>query len=341
MSRGLRIFVPGGIYHVYCRVARGEDVFVRGPAADDWTESVARVSGLHDVTILAWCLMSNHYHLVVQTGTIPLWRPMAQLQGRVAVRFNRRHQVAGRLWQSRYKARLIEDSRGLKRVIAYVHLNPVAAGLVNDPAQYEHSGHREVLGLVDPGLCAVRSTLLCFGERAATARVAYQKWLRAVAKARWLANGVRDLPWWRRVRDDDETAPRDQPPAGSRDYAGQPMPPERSRRPQLGSVLELFEQEAGIGSGVLRGRSRTRTISRYRRQFVTFAVSWLGFPGNEVASTLNKASGSVSRWLSQGLELQRSDPGFRATLNALAEKARVRWGERGVGETGGGRQEKL
>jgi REP element-mobilizing transposase RayT len=341
MSRGLRIFIPGGIYHVYCRVARGEDVFLHGPSADDWTEAAARVSRLHNVTILAWCLMSNHYHLVLQTGTIPLWRPMAQLQGRVAILFNRRHQVAGRLWQSRYKARLIEDSSGLKRVIAYVHLNPVAAGVVDDPARYEHSGHREVLGLAEHGLCAVRSTLLCFDERTATARVAYQKWMRAVAEARWLSNGVRDLPWWRRVKDDDETAPRDRPPAGSRDYSGQPMPLERSRRPPLSSVLELFEQEAGIGPGVLRGRSRTRTVSWHRRQFVTFAVSWLGYPSNEVASALDKASGSVSRWLSQGLELQRSDPGCREALHSLAVKARGRWGEPGVSDMGDGRQETL
>ena len=68
MPRKLRIFVPGGIYHVYCRVVRGERVFEERSEVERWVDTVAFVTRLHDLSILAWCLMSNHYHLVVRAG---------------------------------------------------------------------------------------------------------------------------------------------------------------------------------------------------------------------------------------------------------------------------------
>jgi REP element-mobilizing transposase RayT len=318
VPRRLRIFVPGGIYHVYCRVARGERVFAHQSEVDRWIDAVAFVSRLHNLSILAWCLMSNHYHLVVRTGTMPLWRAMARLQGRVAIDHNRRRRVVGRLWQSRYKARLVNEAEHLRHVIAYVHLNPVAAGMVGDPLDHPASGHGELLGVLEPHLCDVAAALLSYDEVLETARIVYQQWLRAVAEARWLQSGVRDLPWWRTVKDDDETVPRDQAPDSSLDYAGQPLAPENHRRPPLELILRTFEIEVGLAKGQLTGRARTRYLSWCRCLFVTFAVSWLGFPAKEVAQLLDKASGSVSRWLSEGLELQQTEPSFRSTLDLLA-----------------------
>ena len=102
MPRRPRLFIPGAIYHVYCRVARGEFVFDDGREADEFVEAVREVGDLDGWEVLAWCLMGNHYHLVVKTGMTPLWRSMLRLQARVARGFNRRRRYLGRLWQSRY-----------------------------------------------------------------------------------------------------------------------------------------------------------------------------------------------------------------------------------------------
>ena len=80
MPRKPRLFVPGATYHVYCRVARGEFVFDEPFEADCFVETVRKVGGLHHWKVLAWCLMGNHYHLVVKTSSIPLWRTMQRLQ---------------------------------------------------------------------------------------------------------------------------------------------------------------------------------------------------------------------------------------------------------------------
>ena len=77
MPRKPRLFVSGATYHVYSRVARGEYVFDDPYEAEEFVEAVRQVGGLHDWRVLAWCLMGNHYHLVIKTGTIPMaWVPL-------------------------------------------------------------------------------------------------------------------------------------------------------------------------------------------------------------------------------------------------------------------------
>ena len=97
MPRHPRLFIPGATYHVYCRVARGEFVFDDDFEAFEFVETLREVRDLDGWTVLAWCLMGNHYHLVVKTRTVDLWRSMARLQGRVSRSHNRRHRFLGRL----------------------------------------------------------------------------------------------------------------------------------------------------------------------------------------------------------------------------------------------------
>jgi len=80
MPRKPRLFVPGATYHVYCRVARGEFAFDDPLEAAEFVEQVRRVHDFDDWRIPAWCLMGNHYHLLVKTGPIPLLRSMLRLQ---------------------------------------------------------------------------------------------------------------------------------------------------------------------------------------------------------------------------------------------------------------------
>ncbi len=84
MPRKPCLFVPGAIYHVYCRVARGEFVFDDPQEAEEFVDVVRFVRDLDGWSLLAWCLMGNHYHLVTETASVPLWRSMARLQRRVA-----------------------------------------------------------------------------------------------------------------------------------------------------------------------------------------------------------------------------------------------------------------
>jgi len=101
------------------------------------------------------------------------------------------------------------DQRYLEQLILYIHLNPVAAGVVEDPSDYPWSGHLELMGSRNGGPVDVDETLLNFGKRRATARKAYSKRLAASLGAEWTLEDPGELPWWRRMgKGTDDMEPR-------------------------------------------------------------------------------------------------------------------------------------
>lgn len=296
MVRSPRLFISGGIYHVYCRVARSEQVFADHEEAQGFVDTVNDVKRLHGFSVLAFCLMSTHYHIVIQSREIPLWRSMARIQCRVARSFNRRHRFLGRLWQSRYKARLVRNQQYFEQLLAYVHLNPVAAGLVKDPSDYRWCDHPAFLGRNPPLLCDVGLALRGFGETLGDARTAYLARVRAVAEERWLREGVRDLPWWAEVANDELLADLESH-FGAEDFAGKPLEHEIPDRPALEKIAQSVCQGSPFRLKDLKGRSRTRDLAAVRKGFVLSAVEEHGHAVRDVAAFLEKHPGSVSRWL--------------------------------------------
>jgi REP element-mobilizing transposase RayT len=97
--------------------------------------------------VYAYCLMDNHIHLAVQVGEIPLSRVMQNLSLRYTRWMNWRNQRTGHLFQGRYKAILVDEDSYLLQLVAYLHLNPVRAGMTSEPQAYRWSSHRAYLGL--------------------------------------------------------------------------------------------------------------------------------------------------------------------------------------------------
>jgi len=171
--------IEGGIYHVYNRVSRGEHAFRDEAEAKRLLKRLVETKRRDGFQVLAWCLMSNHYHLALRMGEVPLSRSMRTLNQRYAQSFNGRHRVAGPFWQGRYRSKLVEDGAHLQQLILYIHRNPVTAGVVEDPADYQWSGHGEVLrGGRGRGLVDVDETLAAFEP---TRRAALAHYRRAMA----------------------------------------------------------------------------------------------------------------------------------------------------------------
>jgi putative transposase len=136
MPRRLRLEYEGAIYHVVNRGDRKEKIFFDAVDRHRFVETLCETCQKTGWQIHAWCLMNNHFHLVVETPRANLSAGMHWLLGTYTVRFNRRHQLSGHLFSGRYKALIVDGSGNgyLKSVCDYVHLNPVRARLLK-PAE--------------------------------------------------------------------------------------------------------------------------------------------------------------------------------------------------------------
>jgi putative transposase len=132
MARKLRMQYPGAIYHVMSRGDRREAIFVTDADYEMFIETLAEACAKTDWQVHAWCLMGNHFHLVIETPQPNLVAGMKWLLGTYTARFNRRHGKIGHLFAGRYKALLVDGSGTtyLRTVVEYVHLNPVRANLL-------------------------------------------------------------------------------------------------------------------------------------------------------------------------------------------------------------------
>ena len=132
MPRQMRIDFPGAIHHVMSRGDRRENIYLDDVDRQDFLKTLAEACQKTDWQVHAYCLMRNHFHLVVETPNANLVDGMHWLLSTYTIRLNRRHETPGHVFSGRYKAWVVESEGGgyLKTVCDYVHLNPVRAHLL-------------------------------------------------------------------------------------------------------------------------------------------------------------------------------------------------------------------
>ncbi len=145
MSRPLRIQYPDAWYHVMNRGRRGESVFLDEQDYSVFIELLKEVVDMYKVRVAAYCLIPNHYHLLIQTPGGDLARCMRHLNGIYTQRFNRAHHCDGQLFRGRYKSILLDADRYLLELVRYIHRNPLEAGLVKELNKYAWSSHKGYL----------------------------------------------------------------------------------------------------------------------------------------------------------------------------------------------------
>jgi len=142
VARPPRLQFPGAIYHVTARGNEQRAIFRDDLDRREYLDRLGHYRERFRFQLLAYCLMTNHVHLAVRSGAVPLSRVMAGLQSSYTQWFNRRHARVGHLFQGRYKAFLVQEDRYLLALIRYIHLNPVAASVVEDASKYSWSSDR-------------------------------------------------------------------------------------------------------------------------------------------------------------------------------------------------------
>jgi REP element-mobilizing transposase RayT len=147
MARPLRVHIPGMQYHV---VARGNEkccIFVDDEDCQVFMELLQAGLTRFRMSCMSYCLLWNHYHLLVAVGHHSVSRLMQQVNSKYVQEFNRRHDRVGHLTQGRFGSRMVDHGAYTRAVLRYIALNPVAAGRVKDPADWKWSSYRATIGL--------------------------------------------------------------------------------------------------------------------------------------------------------------------------------------------------
>jgi putative transposase len=173
VARPLRLEVANGIYHLTARGNERKAIYRDANDRDRFLEILTQTRERFRWRCLAYCLMTNHYHLLVRTPLPNLARGMRDLNGIYAQAFNRRHGRDGHLFQGRYRAVLIESDEHLLTALAYVVRNPVRAGMCASPGEWRWSS-QSALGERPPGLLALDDLLSLLAPTRRQARALYR-----------------------------------------------------------------------------------------------------------------------------------------------------------------------
>jgi len=188
MARQLRLEYPGALYHITARGNERQSIFRDESDRQQFLTFLSREVLQQGWRCYAYCLMDNHYHLLLDTPEPNLSRGMRRLNGSYTQRFNWRHHRVGHLLQGRFKSLLVERESYLLELCRYVVLNPVRAGLVSAPQEWVWSSYGATAGMMrPPSWLDVASVLNMFDTDAHRAQQIYLQ---------FVANGLgRPSPW--------------------------------------------------------------------------------------------------------------------------------------------------
>lgn len=269
MARPLRIEYPGAVYHITARGNAREPIFLDDQDCLDFLKVLCAVIRRYNWILHAYCLMGNHYHLLIETPEGNLSKGMRQMNGIYTQRFNRRHERVGHVLQGRYKAILVEKEPYLLELCRYVVLNPVRAGIAKNPREWKWSSYRKTVGYDEGASCLTTDwVLLQFGNRRKEAADKYREFVRA---------GVREGSPWQDLKGQvllggDAFLERFDPFLAEKETIGEiPKVQRYARRPSLDALLKKDEpkrtrnQDEAICEAYVRYRYTLREIAEHLR----------------------------------------------------------------------------
>ena len=287
MSRPLRLEFPGAVWHVTCRGNERRDVFRDDGDREMFLAVLGRTVSLFRWRLHAYVLMTNHFHLLLETPEPTLSRGMRQLNGVYTQFFNQRHKRTGHLFQGRYKAILIQKDNHLLEVCRYIVLNPVRAGMVDHPKEWKWGSYHATAGIGKmPSWLTTDWVLGQFGTKRERAEKEYRQFIR------W---GMDTEPIWEGVKgqlilgEDEFVAGLS---AYLRKHKDLPEIPKSQRHVSRPGLDKLFPEN------LLRNRE-------WRDRRIREAVEDSGYTQREVADRLGIHFSSVSRIINRLEKMSR------------------------------------
>jgi REP element-mobilizing transposase RayT len=288
MARRLRIHLPGGFYHVTLRGNHQQAIFLADGHHDLLDRIVAEAAASEDARIHAYCWMTNHIHLLTQVSGRPLGRLMLRIASRYARTVQSHMATTGHLFERRYHASLVDADRYLLAIVRYIHLNPVEAGLVSDPAAWRWSSHRAYLGQAASSWLTTRLVMEMLGSRNDCARRQYLALMNTSTPEADNIGTVIDAGPSLQILGDDKFAQR------ATNSTSAPC-----ARRSLDAILAACVARFGIPLDLLASPGRARQLSVARAWLAHQVVANRAASISAVARLLDRTEGSIRQLMSR------------------------------------------
>ena len=272
------------LYHVIVRGNQRRKTFRSDDDYKAYLNRLEKYRAKFDVRIYAYCLMPNHVHLLLETGSTPLAKFMQGLQQSYTQYFNHSYRKVGHLFQGRYKAIICDRDEYLLALVRYIHLNPVRAGLAKRPERYAYSGHRAYLGPGTPKIIEGGPVLKLLGGKKE-----YEKFV---------------LEGMSESHKDEYYTVKDQRFLGEEGFgekiireAGVTEEPKPKK--SIETVFKEIARQLETTPDLLRGKDRRWDTSTKRAHAVASLVREHGHRVGEVAKFLRRDQANISTMLSR------------------------------------------
>ncbi|MBI5639950.1 MAG: transposase [Nitrospirae bacterium] len=291
MARKPRIEYEGAFYHVICRGNQKQKIFKDAEDYAKYLDLLRRYKTQCRCFLYSYVLMNNHVHLLIETQAVPLSKILQGVSQSYTQYFNRKYRTVGHLFQGRYKAILCDKDEYLLALIKYMHLNPVRAKIVKDPAEYHWSGHRSYAGKKDKqGLIDTDQVLRMFSEDKAAARRRYKEFMgdTVSVKKEDIYSTVDQ-----RILGDESFVDRVQ-----EHYDAEKIEGKRTKEYTLKEIASVVEGVLEVSLEEMRGKGKDRQISK-GRQLLSVVAREYGYKCKEIAEYMRKDNSVVTRYLSE------------------------------------------
>ena len=182
MPRKARIDTTGALHHIMVRGIEGCNIFRNDDDRDNFIGRLGKILSETDTSCYAWALIPNHFHLLLQTGSIPISTVMRRLLTGYALYYNKKHRRSGHLFQNRFKSILCQRDSYFLELVRYIHLNPIRANIVDsldELDKYKYCGHSVVLGRNKKVEWQNTEEVIgMFGDYLSTARRSYRSFIK-------------------------------------------------------------------------------------------------------------------------------------------------------------------
>jgi len=286
----------------------------------DFLTRLGKMLGETDCQCMAWAIMSNHYHLFIQVGSIPLSQLMRRLLSGYATNYNLRHKRSGYVFQNRYKSILCDADEYFLSLVRYIHLNPLQAKMISTMRQlddYAWTGHASVIGKRETSWQNTEAVLLQFGKHKAVAKCRYRDYIQqgTTNKSTDLSGGglIRSYGGWQEVtkhRKNHEARIGDERILGDSAFVEQSIKEDDIKMKQeirlkkqgwdLKKMVRYVCKRFKLKEDQIRVSGRNNTVSHARDVLCFWAKEHLGLTSTQLEAQLKLSQSAVSRAAKRG-----------------------------------------